>query len=323
MKSLRTLCVVTLLGAAGAAGSLAALAQGYPAKPVRFIVPLAPGDGAGAMARLIAPVLRERWGQQIVVEKRGGAGGTIGAAVGAKAAPDGYTLVMGSTNMAAAPSLMGKLPFDPLKDFAAVTLLAKTPSILAVHPSLPARSVKELIALAKARPGQINYAGGAGTTLHLNAELFKTMAKVDIVQVPYNGTGPSVIATLSGETSVIVAPAISLLPQMEAGRLRGLGITSSQRSEMFPALPTIAETVPGYDVAQWYGILVPAGTPEPIIARLNAEAVKVVQAPDFVSRMKKEASFAVGSSPQEFSAYFRDDIATWKKAIKFSGARAE
>jgi len=320
MKTWQRLGAATLLGAAV---SGPAAAQGYPAKAVRFIVPFAPGGGADAMARLVAPALSEHLGQQVVVDNRGGAGGTIGAAAAAKSPADGYTMVMGSTNMAAAPSLMGKLPFDPLRDFAPVTVLARTPSLLAVHPSLPVRSVKQLIALAKARPGQIDYAGGAGTTLHLNAELFKTMARINLLQVPYNGTGPSVIGALSGEASVIIAPAIALLPHIQSGRLRALGITSRQRSDMLPDLPAIAETVPGYDAAQWYGILVPAGTPDTIISRLNAEAVKVVRAPEFVARLKKDATVAVGNSPQEFAGFFRDEVATWKKAIRYSGARAQ
>jgi tripartite-type tricarboxylate transporter receptor subunit TctC len=313
-----------LLGAAALAIAWngAASAQSYPAKPIRFIVPFSPGGGADATARLFAPAFGERLGQQVIVDNRGGAGGTIGAALGARTPPDGYTLVLGSTNIAAAPALMGKLPFDPVKDFTAVSLLVKTPSVLAVHPSVPAKSVKELIALARSKPGMLNYAGGVGTTLHLGAELFKAMAKVDITQVPYNGTGPAVIAALSGEASVILAPTLSLLPHIQSRRLRALGITSAQRSPELPDIPAIAETVPGFETTQWYGILVPAGTPEPIVSRLNAEAVRVAQSPEFRDRMKKDASIALGTSGPEFAAFFREETQKWIKVIKVSGASA-
>jgi tripartite-type tricarboxylate transporter receptor subunit TctC len=301
-----------------------ALAQAYPAKAIRFIVPFGPGGGADAMARLIGTPFSERLGQPVVIENRGGAGGTIGAALGAKAPPDGYTIVMASTNLAAAPSLHGKLPFDPLKDFTAVTLLARTPSMIAVHPSLPVRSVKELIALARARPGQINYAGGVGSTNHLDAELFKSMAKVDIVQVPYNGTGASLIGVVSGEASVIIAPTLVVLPHVKSGRLRALAVTGAQRSRATPDLPTVAESgLPGFETAQWYGIVVPAGVPDAIVSRLNGEAVKVVQDPELAARLAREGTIPAGTSPQEFAAYFKNEVAKWSKVIKISGARAE
>jgi tripartite-type tricarboxylate transporter receptor subunit TctC len=323
MRPSRTLAVIALSTALGGfAGSV--LAQAYPTKPIRFIVPFNAGGGADAMARLLAVPLSERLGQQLIIENRGGAGGTIGAALGAKAPADGYTLVMGSTNLAAAPSLHGKLPYDTVKDFTPVTLLAKTPSIFAVHPSLPVKSVKELIALARARPGQINYAGGAGSTNHLDAELFKSIAKVDIVQVPYNGTGASLIGVVSGEASVIIAPTLVVLPHVRSGRLKALAVTSLQRSPAVPEIPTVDESgLPGYETAQWYGILAPAGVPEPIVTRLNAESVRIVQAPEFAARLARDGSIPQGTSPQEFAAYFRNEIAKWKKVIKISGARAE
>jgi len=219
-----------------------AFAQSYPAKPVRFIVPFAPGGGADLVARLVATPLSESLGQQVVVDSRGGASGIIGTEMAAKSAPDGYTMVLTSTNLAAGVSLYRKLPFDLQKDFSPVILLAKTPSILAVHPSLPVKTVQELIALAKSAPGKINYAGGVGTTLQLNAELFKSMAKIDLVHVPYNGTGPAVIGALSGEAPVILAPTLALLPHVKSGRLRALAITSIQRSAAVPDLPTVAES---------------------------------------------------------------------------------
>ena len=251
MRSSRTMPVIALF-AALAGFSVSARAQAYPVKPVRFIVPFNAGGGADAMARLLAGPLSERLGQQVVIENRGGAGGTIGAALGAKAPADGYTLVMGSTNLAAAPSLHARLPYDTLKDFSPVTLLAKTPSIFAVHPSLPVKSVKELIALARARPGHINYAGGAGSTNHLDAEFFKSLAKVNIVQIPYNGTGASLIGVLSGEASIIIAPSLVVLPHVRSGRLTALAVTSLRRSTALPGIPTVDESgLPGFETAQW------------------------------------------------------------------------
>ena len=297
--------------------------QAYPSKPIRFVVPFTAGGGADTMARIVATRAGERMGQQLVVENRGAAGGTVGTGLAAKAAPDGYTLLLTAANIAAAVSLFDKLSFDPLKDFTAVTLLAKTPSILAVHPSLPVRSVKELITLAKSHPGKINYAGGVGSLLHLDVEYFKAIAKIDLVQVPYNGSGPSMIGVLSGEASVVMAPTTLVLPHAQSGRLRSLAITSSQRFPSLPALPTVAESgLPGFNTHQWYGILVPAGTPEAIVTRLNSEFVRVMQMPEVTSRMISEASIPLGTTPEEFAAYFREEIAKWAKVVKFSGARA-
>ena len=316
---------VCLIGAAAWTGQTGnASAQSYPVKPVRFIVPFPPGGGADVVARLFATLLSERIGQQIVADNRGGAGGVIGTELAAKSAPDGYTIALTSTNLAAAVSLYGKLPFDLIRDFTPVSLLAKTPSILAVHPSLPAMSVKELVALAKAAPGRINYAGAVGSTLHLYGELFKTMAKIDIVQVAYKGTGPAVIGALSGEAPVIIAPTLSLLPHLNSGRLRALAITSSQRSATLPDLPTVAESgVPGFEGTQWYGILAPAGTPDQIVTRLNRECVIIAQSPEFTSRLVKDASIPLGTTSQEFAVFLKNEIDKWVGALKFSGAKVE
>jgi len=222
------------------------------------------------MARLVAPMLSERLGQQVFVDNRGGAGGTIGAAIAAKAQPDGHTVQLAASNLAWSVSLFENLNYDPLKDFAAVTLLAKTPSILAVNPALPVKSVRELIELAKAKPGKINYAGGIGTSMQTDTELLKAMAGIDLAQIPYRGTAPAVFATLSGEASVIVAPTMPVLPHIKNGSLRALAISSSQRIPSLPDLPTIAESgVPGFDTYQWYGVFVPSQTPRDIVVRLN------------------------------------------------------
>ncbi len=323
MNSSRALLVLPFCGAMLGLNGVGSHAQSYPTKPIRFIVPFSPGGGADTTARLIAPGVSERLGQQLVIENRGGAGGTIGVGLAAKAAPDGHTIVLGTANLAASVSLFDKLTFDPLKDFAAVTLLAKTPSVIAVHPSLPVKSVKQLIALAKAHPGKINYAGGTvGSLLHLDAEYFKTLAKIDLVRVPYNSSGPSMIGIVTGEASVVVAPALLVLPHARTGRLIALAIATGQRSPAAPDVPTVAESgLPGYEAAQWYGILTPVGTPEHIVARLNGEFVKSVQTPALVSRLQNEASIPIGSTPQEFAAYFRNEIEKWEKVVKFSGAR--
>jgi tripartite-type tricarboxylate transporter receptor subunit TctC len=286
------------------------------------MVPFTAGGGADTMARLVAPRVGERLGQQVVIENRGAAGGTVGTGVAARAASDGYTIVLTAANLAAAVSLFDKLTFDPLKDFTAVTLLAKSPSILAVHPSLPVKSVRELIVLAKSHPGKVNYAGGVGSLLHLDVEYFKTVAQVDLVQVPYNGSGPSMIGILSGEASVVIAPTTLVLPHSQSGRLRALAITSSKRFPALPDLPTVAESgLPGFETHQWYGILVPVGTPEAIVNRLNNEFVSVMQMPEITSRMISNASIPVGSTRAEFTTYFREEVTKWAKVVKFSKAR--
>lgn len=321
-KILGLACGGALAGLPGADSA----AQNYPTKPIRFIVPFVPGGSTDIFARLIAPGLSESLGQQVVVDNRGGAGGTIGTELASRAVPDGYTLLLGSANTAMNVSLYGKRSVDPLKEFTAVALLASAPNILVVHPSLPAKNVEDLIALAKAKPGQINYAsGGNGSTPHLAAELFKTMTNVNLVHVPYKGTGPAVVAVLSGEASVVFPAAGAVLPHARSGRLRALAICSLARSEAVPDLPTVAESgVPGYESAQWYGVLVPAGTPREIVTRLNRELVKNVHAPDMKARLLKDATTVVNDgTPQEFASYLKTEIAKWEKVVKFSGARVD
>lgn len=324
MRSLRTLLAIALFGELWAWSGAVALAQNYPVKPVRFIVPFSAGGGADATARLFTAGVSEGLGRQLVIENRGGASGTIGAELVARAAPDGYTLLLATANFAVTVSLFSKLRFDPVKDFTAVTVLVKTPSIFAVHPSLPVKSIKELIALAKANPGKINYAsGGVGSTLHLSAEMFKVVAKVDMLHVPYNGTGPALIGVLSGEAAVIVAPG-ALVPYVRSGRLRALAITSIRRSPALPDLPTVAESgLPGFEVNQWYGVVAPAGTPDQVVAKLNSEFVRVVHTPQLTALLINDASTPVGSTPQESAAHLKDEIAKWAKVVKFAGIRAD
>ena len=260
-----------------------------------------------------------------MIDNRGGAGGTIGAEFAARAAPDGYTLLLGTANMAMNVSLYGKRAYDPLKDFMTVSLLSSTPNVITVHPSLPVKTLRDLIALATAQPGKINYAsGGNGSTAHLAAELFKSMAHVSLVHVPYKGSGPAVIAVLSGEALLTMVPALAVIPFVQSGRLRALAISSLQRAAALPDLPTVAESgVRGYEASQWYGIMAPAATPDAIVARLHAELVKIVQSPDMTARMAAEASIPVGSTPQQFSAYLQEEIVKWARVIKASGAKLD
>jgi tripartite-type tricarboxylate transporter receptor subunit TctC len=302
-----------------------AVAQVYPNKAVRLIVPFVPGGGADTTARLFGNRLSAGLGQQVLIDNRGGAGGTIGAELAARAVPDGYTLMLGTANLAMNVSLYGKLSYDPTRDFTCITLLSSSPNLVTVHPSLPAKSIKDLIALAKARPGEIHYAsGGNGSTAHLAAELFKTMAQVNLVHIPYKGSGPAIVAVLSGESPLTMAPAVAVRGHMQSGKMRALGITSTKRVSALPDVPTVAEAgVPGYEASQWYGVMGPAGLPEAIVARLHNELTKIVNAPDMNSRLIAEASVPIGSPGAEFAAYLKEEVAKWARVVKFSGARLD
>jgi tripartite-type tricarboxylate transporter receptor subunit TctC len=320
MAAFIRLVVLALIGWGGGAH-----AQSYSGHPIRLIVPFVPGGSADFFARAFAPDLGETLGQPIVIDNRGGAAGVIGTETAARAAPDGYTLLLATANTAMNVSLYKKWSVNPVRDLEAVALLGSAPNMIAVNPSLPVKSVKDLVALAQAKPGQINYAsGGSGSTSHLATELFKTLARVNLLHVPYKGTGPAVVAVVSGEAMVVVPPASVVLPQEKAGRLRALAICSLNRLETAPQIPTAAESgVPGYEAAQWYGIIVPASTPESTVRRLNRALVKVVQTPEFKARMLKEATTVSGTSPKEFAAYLKSEIAKWANVVKLSGAHVE
>ena len=279
-------------------------------------------DGAG---RLISQKLSEALGKPFVVENRSGANGMIGSELAAKSAKDGYTLMVNGANFVTTPSLYAKVTYDPIRDFEPVSLIALAPNVLVVHPSLPVKSVKELIALARARPGQVNFAGsGSGSTPHLAAELFNTLAKVDMVHVPYRGTGPAIVGLMSGEASVMFMPTTNAVPLVKSGRLRALAVTSRQRVPAMPELPTVSESgLKGYESSQWYGLFAPAGTPADVIALLNSQVVKIMQAPDMKQRMTSEGLVAVGSTRDEFAAYVKVELAKWAKVIKASGARVD
>jgi tripartite-type tricarboxylate transporter receptor subunit TctC len=313
------------IAALGGSFTSCGYAQGYPNKSIRLVVPYPPGGGTDVIARPLAQKLTENLGQQVIVDNRGGAGGNIGMEFVAKSAPDGYTLVVGLTaQLAVNPSLFPKLPYDPLKDFAPITLLGDQPYLLVVHPSVPAKSVKEFIALARARPGQLTYASsGNGSGAHLAGEMLKTMAHIDIVHVPYKGAGQAMPDFIAGQVQFSFITHTSSGPLVQSGRLRALGVTTVKRSPALPDLPAIAETVPGYDSAVWYGVLAPAGTPREIVARLNREILRVLGSPDFHQRFTMAAVAPIGSTPEQLGEYIKSEIARWAKLVKESGARID
>ena len=300
-------------------------AQSYPTGPVRVIVPFPPGGGVDGTGRLLTQKLTEVLGKQFIVDNRAGANGMIGSEIVARSPKDGYTLLVNGANFITTPSLYSKVTYDPIKDFDPVSVVSLAPNVLVVHPSLPAKSVKELIALAKARPGQVNFAGsGSGSTPHLAAELFNTMAKVRMVHVPYRGTSPAIVGLMSGEASVMFMPTTNAVPLVKGGRLRALAVTSRERVPAMPELPTVSESgLKGYESSQWYGMLAPAGTPADILGLLNAHVVKIMQAPDMKQRLTGEGLVAVGSTREQFAAHIKAEIAKWAKVIKESGARVD
>jgi len=300
--------------------------QAYPSKPVRVIVPFPPGAGVDIVTRSVSPKLGELLGQQLIVDNRGGAGGILGAELAAKAQPDGYTLFMATAGiLTVIPHMNSKTPYSVERDFAPVSLIASVPSMLVVHPSLPAKSVKELIALARAKPGAINYAStGNGTLPHLAAELFKAQAKIDMVHVPYKGSAPAVTDLLGGQVEVFFGNVLSVIPQVRSGKLRGLAVTSVQRMPVSPEIPTLAQSgFPGFEAGTWFGLLVPAGTPREIVARLHAEVVKTLRFPETQERLAGQGATTVGNTPDEFAAYIKAESAKWAKVLKASGVRAD
>lgn len=303
----------------------AAAAENYPSKPIRLIVPYPAGGGVDAVARSIAPKLAERIGQQIVIDNRGGAGGNIGTELAARALPDGYTLVMGAAALAINMTLYPKLPFDPVRDLTPISLLASTPNIVTVHPSLPVTSMRELIALAKKAPRSINYgSAGNGTTSHLAAELLKSMAKIDVVHVPYKGTTAALVAIVSGEAPLMLAPALTVLPHISAGKLRAVAITSSVRSPVFLKLPTVAESgLPGYEASQWYGVLAPAAMSAQTVAYLNKHIIETLRDSTVSDRLSREGSILIGNTPPQFAAHLKSEIEKWARVVRQSGARID
>jgi tripartite-type tricarboxylate transporter receptor subunit TctC len=300
-------------------------AQSYPNRPIRFLVGFAPGGFTDVMARAIAAKLSESWNQQVVVDNRPGASTTIAADLAAKAAPDGYTLLMMTDNHVTNPGLFSKLPYDSEKDFAPVTLAALAPFLLVVHPSVPANSVKELVALAKARPGQLSYgSGGIGAPGHLSGELFSTLAGVKMVHVPYKGAAPALIDVQSGQIQVYFGNLPVTLPHAKAGKLRALGVTSSKRAAVAPDVPTVAEAgLPGFELTPWYGVMTRAGTPEAVLTKLNQEIVRILRTPEMRERITNLGAEPAGLSRDEFSRFLNSEAVKWGKLVKASGAKAE
>ena len=300
-------------------------AGNFPAKPVRIVIGLAPGGATDIVARALAQKLTESLGQPVIVDNRAGAAGSIAAALVAKSPADGYTLLIVSSSYAINPGLYSDLPFDPVRDLAPIMLIAEAPFLLVVNPALPAGTVKELIALAKAQPGSLNYSsGGNGTSGHLAGELFKSLAGVTMTHVPYKGAGPATVDVIAGQIQMTFASMVSALPHVKAGRLRALGVTSEKRSSALPQLPTISEAgVKGYHTGSWYGALAPAGTPADIVGKLNAEFARVMKQPEMKARMAGEGAEPIAGTPAQFASYLEGEIRKWGKIIRESGLRGD
>jgi tripartite-type tricarboxylate transporter receptor subunit TctC len=311
--------------AAGVSWSGAWAAEAYPTKPIRIIVPVAAGGGTDFTARLIGQKLSDAWGRPVIVDNRPGAAGNLGVEIAAKAIPDGYTLVMPITSFPANPTLYSKLPFDTEKDFSPITLVASAPLLLVVNPNLPVKSVSDLIALAKAKPGQLNYGNsGMGTTAHLAAELFKRTAGIEIINVPYRGGGPAVIDLIAGNIQLYFSTVPAALPQTKAGRLRPIAVTSLKRVPEIGDVPTVAESgLPGFEVLGWFGLFSPAGTPRPVIAKLNTEIVKILQMTDVQEKLSGHGLIPGGNSPEELGAFLRAEIKKWGGLIKEAGIKLD
>jgi tripartite-type tricarboxylate transporter receptor subunit TctC len=315
-----------LIAAAIACAATTSSAQGFPEKPIRFVVGFTPGGPSDILARALGQKLAERWNQQVVIENRPGAGGNVAAEAVARSAADGYTWLLGNNSILATNhSLYRSLPYDPVKDFAPVSLVAVQPNILVVHPQVPANSVAELIALAKKNPGKLNYASsGAGAAAHLAGELFKTMAGVDLVHVPYKGAQPALTDVIAGQVQVMFATSASVIPFIKAGKLRGLAVTSARRSPSVPDLPTVAEAgVAGFEAITWHGVVVPAATPAPLVERLSREIVSVLGLPDLRERLAALGAEVLAGTPREFADYIAAEIPKWSKVVRDSGARIE
>ncbi len=326
MKSRIMLCAVSAAVLAGFAAS--AIAQTYPSRSIRFVVTFPPGGTTDILAREIGARMQESWKQTVVVDNRGGAGGNLGADIVAKAPPDGYTILLGTNGTHAInPSLYTKMPYDAIKDFAPITLIASVPNIFISHPSVPARTMKDIVALARAQPGKVVYASsGTGTSQHLSVELFKTMAKIDMVHVPYKGASPAVLAVLGGEVALSCPslPSAGIASHVGTGRLRGLAVTGAKRAPTLPQVPTMIES--GYstfDVVTWFGVLAPAGTPTDIVGRLNTEIIRILGLPAVRERLAGQGIDIMTSSPEQYLEFIKTETVRWAKVVRASGARLD
>jgi tripartite-type tricarboxylate transporter receptor subunit TctC len=314
--------LATLLGVAAIATSVHA--QNYPHKPIRIIALSSPASGPDIVGRLIGQKLTEAWGQQVVIDTRPGASGIIGAEIGSKSAPDGYTLVIVTSQAAIVSGMYAKLPFHLARDFAPITLMASTPFILAVNPSVAATSVQELVALAKAHPGKLRYgSGGSGSPPHLSAEIFRSMTGIELVHVPYKGVTPAMLDTVGGQVQMVFSVIPAVLTTIKAGKLRALGITSATRSALVPDIPTIAETVPGYEFIGWYALVAPAKTPDVILNRLNAQVVQALKTPEFQERFASLGAEPIGTTRAEAGQFIREQMEKMRQAVQTSGAKVD
>jgi tripartite-type tricarboxylate transporter receptor subunit TctC len=323
-------CIIAAIACVPAVGvslaPLPACAQAYPGKPIRLVVPFPPGGSLDVVARAIGQKLTEAWGQPVVIDNRPGAGGNIGADLVAKSLPDGYTILEGALSTHAVNvSLYGKMPYDPIKDFAPITLVATTPNVLVLNPTLPVNSVRELIAYAKAHPGVLSFGSGSnGSAGHLAGELFKTEAGVDMVHIPYKGGAPALQALLAGDTQLMFDNLANSTPQLKAGRLKALAVTTARRSALAPELPTLAETgLPGFDIYTWWGFMAPAGTPKEIIAKWNAEVARILATPEMKAFFAQQGAEPAPTTPEQFAALIRSEIPKYAKIVKDSGAKVD
>ena len=317
-------CVAGAYAIAGAVCAGGAWGQTYPARPIRWVAPFPPGGTTDIVARIVAEKLTEALGQQVTLDNRPGAGGNIAAEIVVKAPADGYTVLTGFPGLAINPSLYAKLNYDPLKDLAPVILISSAPLLMVVHPALPVKTVRELIDLAKRRPGELLFpSAGNGTSSHLGGEMFKASAGIDIQHVPYKGSMQGMVDLLSGRMQLMVNPLPEMIPFVESGKLRGVAVTALKRSAVMPNLPTVDETLRGFEVTTWNGLMAPARTPKEIIARLNAEVVKLLKAPATVKRMNELGLDTIASTPEQFGEHLRRETDKWAKVVKAAGARIE
>ena len=324
MNGLRA-TALAILGACAASACPPSHSQSFPSRPVRVVVPYPAGGTTDIVARVLAQKLSAVWGRQVVVDNRAGAGGNIGKEIAARAPADGYTILMSGVSFTINPSLYKKIPYDPIADFLPITQVASTPQILEVHPALPANSVKELIALARSRPGQLFYgSAGSGTTLHLSAELFNSMTGVKMTHVPYKGVPAALIDLMAGQVQVIFDSQPSSLPYIKAGKLKGLAVTSATRAVALPDLPTLAQAgVAGYEATSWYGTFVPTGTPPDIYKKLETDLMAVIRMPDVQSQLLVQGAEPIGGTSEQFARVLKDELAKWARVVQTSGARVE